>query len=186
MSLFLSRTLTGGRRDGMAAMLGAMAGFCVHTVVAAAGLSALIAASATAFSILKLVGALYLLWLALDAIRNGSALRVARGDREPAPFWRTFLVGLGINLSNPKVVLFFVTFLPQFVDAADPHASAKLLGLGLYFVALTTPLAALLVCAADRLVSMLVRHPRILRGADYLFAGVFAMFAIRIAAAQPR
>lgn len=186
MSLFLSRTLSGGRRAGMAAMLGAMAGCCVHTLVAALGLSALIAASTTAFTILKVVGALYLLWLALDALRNGSALRLSAGARESVPLWRTFLVGVGINLTNPKIVLFFVTFLPQFVDAADPDAAAKLVGLGLYFVLVTTPPAALLVYAADRVVGLLTRHPRVMRAIDLLFAGVFALFAIRIVAVQAR
>ena len=117
-------------------MLGAMAGCCVHTLLAALGLSALLAASATAFTVLKVVGALYLLWLAVDAVRHGSALQLKeRGRSARSPFWKTFLLGLGINLTNPKVVLFFVTFLPQFVQAGDPHAAEKLVFLGLYFVA---------------------------------------------------
>src|SRR5919199_3583388 len=71
MSLFLAKTVTGGRKAGLAAMLGAQAGCCVHTLLAALGLSALLAASATAFTALKVVGALYLLWLAIDAGRPG-------------------------------------------------------------------------------------------------------------------
>ena len=74
MSLFLAKTLQGGREAGLASMLGAMAGCCVHTLLAALGLSALLAASAAAFTALKVVGALYLLWLAVDAVRHGSAL----------------------------------------------------------------------------------------------------------------
>src|ERR687890_343946 len=150
MSLFLAKTISGGRRAGMAAMLGAMAGCCVHTLLAALGLSALLAASVTAFTILKIVGALYLLWLAFDAVRHGSALHVKDEGRGEVSFWKTFLVGIGINLTNPKVVLFFVTFLPQFVNAADPHAAQKLLFLGLYFVAFTAPLCAVMVLAADK------------------------------------
>src|ERR671916_2204898 len=76
MSLFLAKTMAGGRRAGMAAVLGAMAGCCVHTLLAALGLSALLAASVTAFTILKIVGAVYLLWLAVDAVRRGSALNL--------------------------------------------------------------------------------------------------------------
>jgi len=135
MSLFLAKTMAEGRRSGIAAMLGALTGCCVHTLLAALGISALLAASATAFTILKVVGALYLLWLAVDAVRNGSALNVKEGSRPPASFRRTFLLGIGVNLTNPKIVLFFVTFLPQFVAASDPHASAKLVFLGLYFIA---------------------------------------------------
>ncbi|MGL4439468.1 MAG: LysE family translocator, partial [Bosea sp. (in: a-proteobacteria)] len=120
MSLFLSKTLSGGRRHGIAAMSGAQVGCVVHTLLAALGLSALLAASTTAFTILKVVGALYLGWMAYDAIVNGSSLNVREGDEGKAGengIWRTFLIGIGINLSNPKVVLFFVTFLPQFVSA---------------------------------------------------------------------
>ena len=81
MSLFLAKTLAGGRRAGMASMLGAMTGCCVHTLLAALGLSALLAASVTAFTVLKIVGALYLLWLAIEAVRHGSALNVKDDER---------------------------------------------------------------------------------------------------------
>src|SRR5918911_3521909 len=145
MSLFLAKTVAGGRRAGIAAMLGAQAGCCVHTMLAALGLSALLATSTTAFLALKVVGGLYLLWLAIDAVRHGSALSV-RGDARPeASAWRTFLLGVGVNLTNPKVVLFFVTFLPQFVSPDDPNAAGKLVFLGLYFVVFNLPLCALLV-----------------------------------------
>ena len=185
MSLFLSQTIAGGRRAGLAAMAGAMAGCCLHSLVAALGLSALIAASATAFTVLKVVGALYLLWLAVDAVRRGSALAL-QGRRTPASLRRTFLLGLGINLTNPKVVLFFVTFLPQFVSAADPHAACKLLLLGLYFVLISLPLAILMVLLADRFVAALTRRRWLVRTLDYTFAGIFALFALRIAALPSR
>lgn len=180
MSLFLAKTLAGGRRAGIAAMLGTMAGCCVHTLLAGLGLSALLAASATAFTVLKVIGALYLLWMAYDAIRHGSALHVKQDTQARLPFGRTFLIGLGINLTNPKVVLFFVTFLPQFVTVGDPHAAGKLLFLGLYFVALTTPMAALLILGADRVIALLKRRPRLLRAIDYGFGGLFGVFALKI------
>lgn len=185
MSLFLSQTITGGRRAGLAAMAGAMAGCCIHSVVAAIGLSALIKASATAFTILKVVGAVYLLWLAVQAIRHGSSLTLQKGGPAPSTF-RTFLLGLGINLTNPKVVLFFVTFLPQFISASDPHASGKLLLLGLYFVAITLLPAIGMVLLAERFISALTRRPRVMRVMDYTFASVFAFFALRIAALPGR
>jgi threonine/homoserine/homoserine lactone efflux protein len=186
MSLFLAKTISGGRRAGLAAMLGAMAGCCAHTLFAAIGLSALIAASATAFTIVKVVGALYLLWLAIDAIRHGSALKV-HAERGPEPsFKRIFLLGLGINLTNPKIVLFFVTFLPQFVEAGDPQAGARLVFLGLYFVAFTTPLSVLLIIGAGRVVHILQARPRLLRGLDYGVAAIFSAFALRIVTTQGR
>src|SRR5918993_2630723 len=180
MSLFLAKTVAGGRKAGMASMLGAMAGCGVHTLLAALGLSALLAASVTAFTVLKIVGALYLLWMAFDAVRNGSALSVKEEGRTEVSFWKTFFMGVGINLTNPKVVLFFVTFLPQFVDAADPHAADKLVFLGLYFVAFTAPLCAVMVLAADKVIGLLRNHPRVMRGIDYSFAGLFSAFALKI------
>ena len=180
MSLFLAKTLQGGRSAGLAAMVGAMAGCCVHTLLAALGLSALLAASTAAFTALKVVGALYLLWLAVDAVRIGSALTLKPGGPGRVSVWKTFLVGVGINLTNPKVVLFFVTFLPQFVDSADPHAADKLVFLGLYFIALTAPMGALMILGADKVIALLRGHPKFMRGIDYSFAGLFSAFAIKI------
>jgi threonine/homoserine/homoserine lactone efflux protein len=186
MSLFLAKTVSGGRKAGIAAMLGAQAGCCVHTMLAALGLSALLAASATAFLVLKMVGGLYLLWLAVDAIRHGSALNVRREAGTQVSVWRTFVLGVGVNLTNPKVVLFFVTFLPQFVSAGDPYAAQKLVFFGLYFVLFNLPLCALMVLGADRVLALLKRRPRVMRAIDYTFAGIFGAFAVKILAMPGR
>ncbi|WP_267213050.1 LysE family translocator [Chelatococcus asaccharovorans] len=186
MSLMLTKTLSGGRRQGFAVLVGTTAGCCVQTMLAALGVSALLAASVTAFTILKIVGALYLMWLAIEAIRHGSALGVDAKPVRPMPLWRMALVGLGINLTNPKVVLFFVTFLPQFVEASDPHASAKLWFLGLYFVVVSTPLSIALVLAAERVVGALKRRPRVMRAIDYGFASLFGAFALKMLTVQGR
>jgi threonine/homoserine/homoserine lactone efflux protein len=186
MSLFLAKTIAGGRRAGIAAMTGTSLGCIVHSLLAAFGLSALIAASPAMFLALKIVGALYLLWLAVDAVRNGSSLNVKPGAGSGGRLWSNLALGLTVNLTNPKVVLFFITFLPQFVDAHDPHAAAKLLFLGIYFVVLSYPLAVLLILGAERLVGGLKRRLRVLRAIDWLFAGVFSAFAVRILATQTR
>ena len=186
MSLWLAKTVSGGRRGGTAAMLGTQVGCLFHTVFAAVGLSAVLAASATAFTVLKIVGAVYLGWLAVDAIRSGSALNVRAEASRPTPFWPTFLTGLGINITNPKVVLFFLTFLPQFVAADDPHASAKLLFLGLFFIAINIPASFLLILGAERVIDWLKARPGILRMIDYSFAGIFGFFAFKILTTQTR
>jgi threonine/homoserine/homoserine lactone efflux protein len=180
MSLFLARTMSGGRKAGIASMLGASFGCLIHTALAAVGLSAVIAASPNAFLVIKVVGALYLAWLAVDALRNGSALNVRTEGLQETPFLRTFWMGVMINLSNPKVVLFFVTFLPQFVSAADPYAAQKLAFLGVYFLIFTMPLCVLMILGAESVVESLKRQPRIMRMIDYLFAGVFGAFAVKI------
>jgi threonine/homoserine/homoserine lactone efflux protein len=186
MSLFLAKTMSGGRRAGIAAMTGTMLGCVVHSLLAAFGISALIAASPAGFLALKIIGAVYLLWLAIDAIRHGSVLNVSGTKPAHLPFWPTFALGVGSNLTNPKVVLFYVTFLPQFIDAHDPAASGKLFFLGSYFVVFTAPLALLLILGAERLLGGLRRNPRVLRAVDWVFAGVFGAFAVRILSAQAR
>ena len=186
MSLFLAKTFIGGRQAGIAAMTGASLGNVVHSVLAAFGLSALIAASPTLFLALKVVGAIYLLWLAIDAARNGSSLNVRAEQPKPVALWSTLALGLTVNLTNPKVVLFYLTFLPQFVDAHDPHAAGKLLFLGIYFVVLAYPLGVLMILGAERVVAGLKSRPRLLRAIDWLFAGVFGAFAVRILATQAR
>jgi threonine/homoserine/homoserine lactone efflux protein len=186
MSLFLAKTVTGGRSAGIAAFTGASLGCVVHSLLAAFGLSALIAASPTAFLALKIVGAAYLLWLAVDAVRNGSSLNVRGEASQSAAFWRTLALGLTVNLANPKVVLFFITFLPQFVAADDPHAASKLLFLGIYFVAFTFPMGVVMILGAARVVSGLQSRPHLMRAIDWLFAGVFGAFAVRILSTQGR
>lgn len=186
MTLSLSRALGQGRAAGLAAVLGAASGAVIHTMLAAFGLSALLAASPQAFLVLKAAGALYLVWLAAMAIRHGSALSLERGAGPQAPLLRHWAAGLGVNLLNPKVVLFFVTFLPQFVSVSDPHASAKLAFLGLYFIALGVPSSALMVLAAERFAGALRRNPRVTRAIDWLFAGVFGAFALKLVLARPQ
>jgi threonine/homoserine/homoserine lactone efflux protein len=186
MSLFLARTLAGGRMAGIASMAGASFGCLVHTALAAVGLSALIAASPAAFGAVKVGGALYLLWLAIDAIRNGSALNTSSDGKPPASLGRTFLTGVMVNLSNPKVVLFFVTFLPQLVQADDPYAAGKLTFLGVYMLVVTFPLAVLMILGAERMVESLRRQPRIMRLIDCVFAGFFGAFAARTMLVESR
>ena len=129
---------------------------------------------------LKIAGVAYLLWLAFDALRRGSALTLAAGSSAPQPLGQVFLKGVGINLLNPKIVMFFLTFLPQFVSASDPHAGAKLMFLGLYFIVLAVPICFVLILAAERFTAAIRRSPRVMRAIDYLFAGLMGAFAVRL------
>jgi threonine/homoserine/homoserine lactone efflux protein len=184
MSLFLARTVAGGKMDGIAAFLGANTGSLVHTFMAAVGLSALLQASAVAFLVLKICGALYLVWLAVDAIRSGSTLRIGSEEHPRSSFAKIYLLGVGVSLTNPKIVLFFVTFLPQFVTVGDPHASMKLLFLGLYFIAFTLPCGIVLIFLADRFVALIRSRPAVTRVIDWAFASIFCLFAIKILMAE--
>lgn len=184
MTLFLGQTLSGGRSRGFAAMFGAFVGLIAHTMLAAFGLSALLATSATAFGILKIAGVAYLVWLAINALRHGSALTLKPGAQAPQPLRTVFLMGVGINLLNPKIIMFFLTFLPQFVSVSDPHAGAKLTFLGFYFTALGVPICAILILAAERFTAAIRRSPKAMRAIDYLFAGLMGAFAVRLLSAR--
>lgn len=180
MTLFVGRAIAHGRTAGLACMAGAMTGILIHTSLVALGLSALIVASPQAFMALKLFGAVYLVWLAIQAIRHGSAFKPEQRSGPTRSLLRNWATGLGINLLNPKIVLFFMTFLPQFVSASDPHAPQKLFFLGLMFIPLSLPVTVPMVLAADRFAQFLRRAPRVMRAVDYLFAGIFSAFAVRI------
>jgi len=186
MTLFVGRALSEGRASGFACMLGAFTGCLVHTSLVALGLSALIVASPTAFLALKIFGAGYLIWLAYQALRHGSAFSPDATPRLPRSFAQNWATGLGINLMNPKIILFFMTFLPQFVSAHDAHAPGKLLFLGIFFIILSIPITAPMVIAADRFAGLLRKSPRVTRIVDYVFAGVFSAFALKIVTAQVR
>ncbi|MDP3897377.1 MAG: LysE family translocator [Mesorhizobium sp.] len=184
MTLFVGRALSEGKAAGLACMAGALTGCLLHTTAVAVGLSALIVASPQAFLVLKIFGAGYLVWLAWQAVRHGSAFSPERktgAGHSPLQNWAT---GIGINLLNPKIILFFMTFLPQFVSVDDPHAAAKLFFLGGLFIAVSLPVTIPMVIAADGFSGLLKKSPKVTRIVDYLFAGVFSAFAIRIVSAQ--
>ena len=186
MTLFVGRALSEGRAAGFACMAGALTGIVIHTALVALGLSALIVASPQAFFALKIFGAGYLVWLAFQAIRHGSAFSPDATPRPPRSLFKNWATGLGINLMNPKIILFFMTFLPQFVSASDPHAPGKLFFLGMMFIVLSIPITAPMVIAADRFAGLLRKSPRVTRIVDYLFAGVFSAFALKILTAQAK
>ena len=181
MALFLARTVAGGKQAGFAAMLGASTGMMCHALLAGLGLSALLAASITAFTIVKVVGALYLVFLAYQAIRHGSGLTADPQQVERQSFFRTWLTGLGINLTNPKVVMFFVTFLPQFVDPADPHAADKIVFLGV-----GVPVSVFIIMTAERFSAFLRSSPILMRRFDYSFAAIMSAFALKLLFTQGR
>jgi threonine/homoserine/homoserine lactone efflux protein len=184
--LTVTRTLQSGRRAGLAAVLGINAGCVVHALAAAFGLAALLAVSAAAFSAIKWAGAAYLLWLGLGMLR--AAWRTARPTAALAPatarsFWADFRLGLTTNVLNPKVALFFLAFLPQFIAPGTPDKTLAFLLLGVIFVLQ----GALFLWGVVLLTARLRRLPAAPSAARWLNAAgglLFALLALRLVATR--
>jgi threonine/homoserine/homoserine lactone efflux protein len=184
MAFTLVSTLKGGVRAGLAAAAGIGAGCVVHTLAAAFGLAALLAASAAAFSAVKWLGAAYLLWLAIGMLRAGLAPREAAAarpaDAAPSGAWRLFRQGFLTNVLNPKVALFFLALLPQFIDAAAANKTAAFVFLGAWFIVQGFAFLALFVL----LVAPLRRwqpRPIVARSLNVAGGSLFALLALRLA-----
>jgi len=155
--LTVTRTVQGGARAGLAAALGIGAGCVLHALAAAFGLAALLAVQPAAFIALQWAGAAWLAWLGLGLLRRawrGAPEVAAAAGAAPGPaqsLWVEFRSGLLTNVLNPKVALFFLAFLPQFVPAAAPSKTAAFLLLGAWFAVQGTLFLALLVLLASRL-----------------------------------
>ncbi|MBN9029291.1 MAG: threonine transporter RhtB [Rhizobiales bacterium 63-7] len=186
MTLSISRALAQGRNAALFVVVGTSLGIVIHTMLVAFGVSALITASPTAFLILKTGGAAYLLWLAIQAVRYGSNLTVMKVEETRGTPLANIMSGFAVNLLNPKVIIFFMTFLPQFVTANDPAVTHKLLFLGFFFIFICSPFNLAVIFAADRLAGWLQANKHVLRGIDYTFAGVFSIFAAKIFLTQAR
>jgi threonine/homoserine/homoserine lactone efflux protein len=186
MTLSIARSLSDGKSGGVMVVLGTSSGLIIHTLLVALGISALIVASPTAFTILKTGGAAYLVWLAIQAIRHGSSLSVKRADGPSKSGLANYVNGFWCNLLNPKVILFFMTFLPQFVTASDPHVTGKLIFLGFWAILAGMPINLMIVIVAEKLSAWLQNNRRVLRGIDYSFAGIFSLFAFKIFMTQAR
>jgi threonine/homoserine/homoserine lactone efflux protein len=186
MALLLSRTVNYGRVHGIMTALGSNVGILTHSALVAFGISVLIVAAPLAFLALKIAGAIYLVWLALQAVLFGGGLRISEADGRAPSIWQSFAAGIMINLLNPKVVLFFITFLPQFVDPADPEAAQELFFLGGEFVAIYLPSCLLLLLLAERIAHLFRTSRWVAKLLNYGFAAVFAGFAALILTAQAR
>lgn len=180
MTFFISRAITQSVPAGLAAYAGAATGVFFHTALVAFGLAALIVASPSFFTALKFIGALYLAYLAYQALRYGSAFKVSDKKQKQKTLFQNWLQGLGINLLNPKIILFFMTFLPQFISVSDPNATGKLFFLGVMFVVIATPMMVPMILAAGQFSNWLSKNPKITRAIDYVFATVFGAFAVKI------
>jgi len=177
----LGRSVAQGRRIGVASALGVSAGTVVHTLAAALGLSALLASSATAYLVVKIAGALYLVYLGVRAIvaSAGPAPLTAPADTTA---WPAFRQGLVTNVLNPKVALFFLAFLPQFVTPASDERLAAFLLLGLTFVATGTVWVLVLAMVAATAGARFARHAALQRWLPRAMGALFVYLGVRLLA----
>jgi threonine/homoserine/homoserine lactone efflux protein len=189
-ALITRSSLVGGRPAGLLTMAGGVLGLAVHATAAAVGLSALLLASATAFTVLKIVGAAYLLWMGLQTLRAAARSRRAPAEsaihRVPARPLTVVRQGFLSHALNPKVALFFVTFLPQFLsaDGTPGGTRAQALLLSAIFAALYLGWFGLYVLAVDGL-GRLLRRPRVKATIERVTGVLLIAFAIRLATAHP-
>ena len=199
MALVVRSAAAHGARAGAAAALGVGAGCWVHIGAAALGLSALLAGSPTAFGLLRWVGAAYLVWLGLGLLRQpaisteaaaatgsaakpsgptrpGRPARWARATATAMPWLRLFVQGFLTNLLNPKVALFFLAFVPQFISADAPHKALAFVALGTVFVVNSTAVNLMIAIAAAALRRRLGNGPGLRRWGGWLNRGVGAAF----------
>jgi threonine/homoserine/homoserine lactone efflux protein len=176
----LARGISQGRAAGLVAALGFAAGITFHTTLAALGVAALLRSSPLAFEAIKLAGAAYLVWIGIKALRS-QGLATAH-QRAPQPLMTVFRQSVLGNLLNPKVTLFFVVFLPQFVQ---PHGAqsvtVQMLELGALFMLQTVVVFSLFGVCAGIIGGWLKRRPRVGVWLDRLAGATFIAIGIRVA-----
>jgi threonine/homoserine/homoserine lactone efflux protein len=185
MTYVIARSATQGRSAGIAASFGVAAGSFVHSLLAAFGVAALVAHSETAFLAIKVAGAGYLLYLAWKAIRAGAKAASLAG-LPPVRTSRVFAEGALTNLLNPKVALFILAFLPQFVDPAKGAVALQILMLGLIFNIGGTTVNCVVAVSAGTAAGMLRGSATFSRWLNRFSALVFVGLALRLAFAERR
>jgi threonine/homoserine/homoserine lactone efflux protein len=174
-----------GRREGVAYALGVGVGCLTHTVWAMLGISAIVATSATLFGVIKWIGVAYLVWLGIQSLRSQGSIAAMSNAPQSGNAAQRFRQGVLTNALNPKVMLFFLAFLPQFVDPQHGAAVIWQLGLmGLTFTVITALAYSALAWSAGSVGARLVKQPRIALWLERATGVVFIAMAARLAFAE--
>ncbi|MBA4691616.1 MAG: LysE family translocator [Pseudomonas sp.] len=176
-----SRTLSGGRRIGIISACGVSSGALVHVVFAALGISAILATSALAFTVVKYVGAAYLLYLGFQALRSAGAGGTLMPKAVPqASAWKAYRQGVLVDLLNPKAAIFFMAFLPQFVRPEHGAVPLQLLVLGVLVVVVAIVVECALVLLAARATTALRSNPAVSQWLDRALGSILIGLGIRL------
>ena len=182
MIYILSRTIAQGRKIGIASSFGVCSGALVHIFAAAFGLSAILATSAMAFSVIKYAGAAYLVYLGIQALRSkGVSFDIPVEKQVQSTFWKAYRQGALIDILNPKVAIFFMAFLPQFVRPELGNASAQILILGLFVNLVGVIIESVLVLTAAQTTTFFRNNSHFTTLIDRILGSVLIGLGIRLA-----
>jgi threonine/homoserine/homoserine lactone efflux protein len=185
MVYLVSRSICQGRAAGVISLCGVIAGFLVHVLGAALGLSALFLALPLGFEILKWAGAAYLGWLAWEALRPGARSPFEPQPLPPDPPRKLFLVGFLTNLLNPKVAMFYIALFPQFIDPERGSVLGQSLALGALQMSISFSVNLLIALSAAGIASWFARNPVWLAAQRYVMGGALAALALQLALEEP-
>ncbi|MDR6224106.1 LysE family translocator [Desmospora profundinema] len=178
----ITQSIASSRQAGIAIALGLCSGLLVHTVFAAVGVSAILHQSATAFQAVKMAGAAYLLFLAWQSWRTSRQASLKEASSAAGQgFIALYRRGVWMNLLNPKVSLFFLAFLPQFITPGGAPVSLQMMVLGLLFLAQALAVFVMVAWLAQRLGAALFRNPGWAKPIERVKAGIYAWLGIRVA-----
>lgn len=182
----ISRSIAQGKKAGMVSVLGISTGSLLHTTAAALGLSAILATSAVAFTVVKLIGAVYLVYLGIQMFIDKNSQVNIDIDSENKSLWVVYRQGILTNILNPKVALFFLAFLPQFVDPASSARVFSFLFLGCLFIT-TNTLWCMLVALLSAKASNIVRSKnRLMNIANKITGVIFISLGVKLATEQAK
>lgn len=181
MVYLISRSISQGPMAGLISLGGVALGFVVYMLCAAFGITALVMAVPYAYDALRLAGALYLLWLAWQAVRPGGRSPFQVRDLPRDGPRKLFAMGLLTNLLNPKIAVMYLSLLPQFVDPAKGSVLAQSVILGSTQIVISVAVNALIALAAGSIAAFLMRSPRWLLAQRWLMGTVLAGMAVRMA-----
>jgi len=184
IAFILGQTLRNGRRKGFAAMFGIWTGAGLHVVMAAVGLSAILATSAMAFSIVKSLGAAYLIWLGVKMLLSRGDSFISNGQPNNLSGWSIYWQGVLVSALNPKVAIFFLAFLPQFVVEGAGSSAAQLLLHGSLIIVVAALIEPPLVMAGSRLGAFLRMNRQIGLWMDRGLGALFVALGVRLAASS--
>lgn len=182
--LIMTRSASQGWRAGSAAALGIGSGTLVHIFAAALGLSALLATSAMAFSLLKYVGAAYILYLAVNLLRSQAGSPVTAPALVPLPYRKIYVQGFLTNVLNPKVALFFLAFVPQFIGTDATNKPLALIILGCVFNFNGMLWCHLLAVCTARASARITLRPSVLNWLNRVTGGLFIALGLKLALAE--